>query len=84
MKKSPKQAMRMNSPTIPIETDDVRKRMDEIIKCVNRRSDEFMIKRKNNPLAMLMPVQKHLAFKQLTQKFLLKRLQTKGRDISQQ
>ncbi len=48
---------------IDIGTDDVRKKMGEILDCVYLRGDEFIISRKNKPLAVLIPLQK---FKLLT------------------
>jgi antitoxin (DNA-binding transcriptional repressor) of toxin-antitoxin stability system len=70
--------------TISIGTDDMRKRMGEILDCVNLRGDEFLIERKHHPLAVLIPVQKHKIITQAARKFLLNMLQNKENNLSQE
>jgi len=41
-----------------IGTDDMRKKMGEILDCVNLRGDEFIIERKHQPIAALVPLSK--------------------------
>lgn len=72
------------SPVIHIGTDDVRKKMGEILDCVYLRGDEFLIERKQKPLAVLVSVQKHAALEKLSRSFLAKSLSHKGIDLSQE
>lgn len=71
------------STTISISTDDMRKRMGEILDCVNLKGDEFLIERKHHSLAVLIPVQKHKIITQIAQNFLLAMLQNKENNLSQ-
>lgn len=54
-----------------IGTDDMRKRMGEVLDCVNLRGDEFVITRKNKSLAVLIPLRKLQALDQMAKSFLL-------------
>lgn len=63
-----------SSPTIPIGTDDMRKRMGEILDCVSLRGDEFLIERKHKAMAVLMPVEKHKVLTGIARKFALELL----------
>jgi antitoxin (DNA-binding transcriptional repressor) of toxin-antitoxin stability system len=54
-----------------IGTDDMRKKMGEILDCVNLRGDEFIIERKNKPIAGLIPMQKMISLQALAKNFLL-------------
>lgn len=72
------------SPVIHIGTDDVRKKMGEILDCVNLRGDEFVIERKQKPLAVLVSVQKHAALEKLSRSFLASSLNRKGVALSQE
>lgn len=54
-----------------IGTDDMRKKMGEVLDCVNLRGDEFVIKRKNRSLAALVPLRKLEALNQAARNFLL-------------
>ncbi|MEN8236475.1 MAG: hypothetical protein ABFQ95_02880 [Pseudomonadota bacterium] len=74
----------VHSPIIHIGTDDVRKRMGEILDCVNLRGDEFLIERKHKPLAVLIPVQKHTAIEKLSRLFLENSLTKMQKHISQE
>ncbi len=54
-----------------IGTDDMRKKMGEILDCVNLRGDEFIIERKNKPIAGLVPMQKMISLQAIAKNFLL-------------
>jgi hypothetical protein len=69
---------------IAIGTDDMRKRMGEILDCVNLRGDEFIIERKHYPLAVLIPVQKHKALTMMARKLALDMLNHKDSNASQE
>lgn len=69
--------------TISIGTDDMRKRLGEILDCVNLRGDEFVIERKHHPLAVLIPVQKHKTLTALARKFLAGLLKPTPSSLSQ-
>src|SRR3546814_3084862 len=75
---------RESNTTIPIGTDDMRKRMGEILDCVNLRGDEFIIERKHHPLAVLIPVQKHKALTEMARKLALDLLKHKDSNLSQE
>ncbi len=68
--------------TTNIGTDDIRKRMGEILDCVNLRGDEFIISRKNKEIAALIPVQKLHAFTASAKRFLLELMDKQGGSIS--
>ncbi len=72
-----------STPIIHIGTDDVRKRMGEILDCVNLRGDEFLIERKRKALAVLIPVQKHKVLEKMAREFLSKSLIGENRKLSQ-
>lgn len=63
---------------IHIGTDDVRKRMGEILDCVNLRGNEFLIERKNKPLAVIIPVRKYELIQQMATDFLTKTMLAAG------
>lgn len=65
-----------------IGTDDMRKKMGEILDCVNLRGDEFIIERKNKPIAGLIPIQKMLSLRALAKSYLLDFLDTSTTHIS--
>jgi prevent-host-death family protein len=72
------------TPLIHIGTDDVRKRMGEILDCVNLRGDEFLIERKNKPLAVLIPVQKHDALTKLAKELILQAIANAKNELSEE
>ncbi len=65
-----------------IGTGDMRKKMGEILDCVNLRGDEFIIERKNKPIAGLIPVQKMLSLQAMARSYLLDFLDTSATHIS--
>ncbi len=67
---------------IRIGTDDVRKRMGEILDCVKLRGDEFLIERKNKPMAVLIPIQKHEALQKMAREFITQTLLTAGKELT--
>ncbi|HQS84510.1 MAG: hypothetical protein B7Y25_06225 [Alphaproteobacteria bacterium 16-39-46] len=69
--------------TITIGTDHMRKKMGEILDCVNLRGDEFIIERKNNPIAVLLSVQKHKIFTEMARKFLGEMMHNTETSLSQ-
>ncbi len=54
-----------------IGTDDMRKKMGEILDCVNLRGDEFIIERKEKPLAALIPLAKLEALTKMAKSYVL-------------
>jgi prevent-host-death family protein len=72
----------MSSGVIVIGTDEVRKRMGEILDCVNLRGDEFMIERKNKPLAVLIPVRKHELMMKFARERLIKEMLNNSSDLT--
>lgn len=69
---------------IHIGTDTIRSRMGEILDCVNLRGDEFLIERKQKPLAVLMPVQKHKLINKIIREFLSQSLAGENKKLSQE
>ncbi len=65
-----------------IGTDVMRKKMGEILDCVNLRGDEFIVERKNKPIAGLIPVQKMLSLQAIARSYLLDFLDTSATYIS--
>lgn len=61
---------------IKIGTDDMRKKMGEILDCVNLKGDEFVIERKNKPIAALIPMPKLQALRNLAQSYLVESMET--------
>ena len=61
---------------IKIGTDDMRKKMGEILDCVNLKGDEFVIERKNKPIAALIPLPKLEALKNLAQSYLVETMES--------
>lgn len=55
-----------------IGTDIMRKKMGEVLDCVYLRSDEFIIERKNKPMAVLIPIEKYESLNNLSKDNLLK------------
>ena len=53
-----------------IGTDDMRKKLGEILDCVNLRGDEFIIERKNKPIACLIPLKKMQSLQAMAESFL--------------
>lgn len=54
-----------------IGTDDMRKKMGEILDCVNLRGDEFIIERKHKPIAALIPLEKLEALTKMAKDYVL-------------
>lgn len=54
-----------------IGTDDIRTSLGKILDCVNLRGDEFIIERKHQPLAALVPVAKLEALSRFAKSFAL-------------
>jgi antitoxin (DNA-binding transcriptional repressor) of toxin-antitoxin stability system len=54
-----------------IGTDDMRKKMGEILDCVNLRGDEFIIERKQQPIAALVPLSKLRALTQMAKNYVV-------------
>lgn len=54
-----------------IGTDDMRKKMGEILDCVNLRGDEFIIERKEKPIAALIPLAKLEAMTKMAKNYAL-------------
>ena len=69
---------------IHIGTDTIRSRMGEILDCVNLRGDEFLIERKQKPLAVLIPVQKHKLINKIIREFLSQSLAGENKNLSQE
>lgn len=69
---------------IHIGTDTIRSRMGEILDCVNLRGDEFLIERKQKPLAVLILVQKHKLINKIIREFLSKSLVGENKNLSQE
>ncbi len=57
-----------------IGTDDIRKKMGEILDCVNLRGDEFIIERKRKPIAALVPISKLEAMTKIAKEFVLEQI----------
>ena len=66
-----------------IGTDDIRKKMGEILDCVNLRGDEFIIERKQKPIAALIPLQKLEAMTKMAKGFVLEQISGQLTDVSQ-
>ena len=56
---------------IHIGTDEMRRKMGKVLDCVYLRGDEFLIERKNKPLAVLIPVEKHRDLIYMDKRYLL-------------
>lgn len=67
---------------INVGTEMMRKKMGEILDCVYLRGDEYIIKRKNKPLAALIPVSKLIALTEAANSFLLDFMEKQGAEIS--
>ncbi len=67
---------------IDIGTDEVRKKMGEILDCVYLRGDEFIISRKSKALAALIPVQKLNALNSAAKRYLLEYMNEQKGKIS--
>lgn len=67
-----------------IGTDDLRKKMGEILDCVNLRDDEFIIHRKQKPIAALVPLTKLAAMTKMAKGYVLEHISGKSIDISQE
>src|SRR5690242_5798038 len=65
-----------------IGTDDIRKKLGEILDCVNLRGDEFVIERKNKPIAGLVPMKKMDYLRAMAKNFLLDFLEEEETDLS--
>jgi hypothetical protein len=63
-----------------VGTDDMRKKMGEILDCVNLRDDEFIIERKNKPIAWLASMKRMNSLRTMATSFLLNFL-SKGGEI---
>lgn len=67
---------------INVGTEIMRKKMGEILDCVYLRGDEYIIKRKNKPLAALIPVAKLVALTEAANGFLLEFMEKQDAKIS--
>lgn len=67
---------------INVGTETMRKKMGEILDCVNLRGDEYIIERKNKPLAALIPVSKLIALTEAANNFLLEFMERQETKIS--
>lgn len=67
-----------------IGTKNVREKMGEILDCVNLRGDEFVIERKNKPLAVLIPFNKFQNMENISRQFLLEFLERQSSDLSEE
>ena len=65
-----------------VGTELMRKKMGEILDCVYLRGDEYIIKRKNKPLAALIPVSKLIAMTEAANSFLLDFMEKQDAKIS--
>lgn len=65
-----------------VGTEMMRKKMGEILDCVYLRGDEYIIKRKNKPLAALIPVSKLIAMTEAANSFLLDFMEKQEAEIS--
>ncbi len=66
-----------------IGTDDMRKKMGEILDCVNLRGDEFIIQRKQKPIAGLIPIRKLNAIQEISKNFIIDFLETNETTLTQ-
>lgn len=57
-----------------IGTDEIRKKMGEILDCVNLRGDEFIIERKQKPIAALIPLTKLEALTKMAKGYVLEQI----------
>lgn len=67
-----------------IGTDDIRKKMGEILDCVNLRGDEFIIQRKHKPIAALVPITKLEAMTKMGKGYVLEQISGGAVNISQE
>lgn len=67
---------------VKIGTKDIREKMGEILDCVNLKGDEFIIERKNKPIAALVPVRKLKAIQNAARRFLIDFLDEQEGDLS--
>lgn len=68
-----------------IGTDDMRKKMGEILDCVNLRGDEFIIERKHQAIAALIPLLKLKALTKVAENYAMELISGKSvDDISQE
>lgn len=65
-----------------IGTDAMRKKMGEILDCVNLRGDTFIIERKDKPIAGLIPINKLIAIEQISKSYLIDFLQDASTPLS--
>jgi hypothetical protein len=65
-----------------IGTDTMRKKMGEILDCVNLRGDAFIIERKDKPIAGLIPIHKLIAIEQISKSYLMDFLQDSSTPLS--
>lgn len=66
-----------------IGTDMMRKKMGEVLDCVYLRGDEFIIERKNKPLAVLIPIEKYQSLTKLAKDNMLKAYNAPNCSISE-
>jgi hypothetical protein len=66
-----------------IGTDDMRKKMGEILDCVNLRSDEFIIERKHQPIAALVPLSKLQALTKIAASYLVEGLSNQTNSLQE-
>jgi hypothetical protein len=57
--------------------------MDEILDCVNRSGDEFIIERKNKPIAALIPFFKLEALNKMVKGYVLEAMSNQASKVSQ-
>ncbi len=67
---------------INVGTDKMRKKMGEILDCVYLRGDEYIIERKNKPLAALIPISKLLALTEAANSFLIEFMEKQATDLT--